>query len=51
MGSYAVELLRKGIGGQAVCANGIEIFHLPIEEALIQNKPTTDLYQFLEKLN
>lgn len=51
MGSYAVELLRQGLGGQAVCANGIEIFHLPIEEALTQNKPTTDLYQFLEKLN
>ena len=51
MGSYAVELLKNGLGGQAVFSRGIEIDHCDIEVALSKVKKTTDLYQYLEKLN
>jgi 6-phosphofructokinase 1 len=51
MGSYAVELLKNGLGGQAVFSRGIEIDHCDIEAALSKVKKTTDLYKYLEKLN
>lgn len=51
MGSYAVELLKNGLGGQAIFSRGIEIDHCDIEEALSKVKKTTDLYKYLEKLN
>lgn len=51
MGAYAVELIRDGIGGQAVCCKSLDIFHLPFSEALSQTRKTSDLYQYLSKLN
>ncbi|PKL00866.1 MAG: 6-phosphofructokinase [Tenericutes bacterium HGW-Tenericutes-1] len=51
MGAYAVELLRKDIFGMAVCSHGIEIDHIEINQALSKVKRTTDLYDYLEKLN
>jgi len=51
MGSYAVELLRQGLSGKAVCSRGIEIDNIDINQALTKVKMTTDLYDYLEKLN
>lgn len=51
MGSYAVELLHKGLGGKAVYSRGGEINNCDIQKALSQEKKTTDLYSFLAKLN
>lgn len=51
MGAYAVELLKKDIYGMAVCSHGIEIDHIEIDQALNKVKKTTDLYDYLEKLN
>ena len=51
MGSYAVSVLRQGLGGQAVCARGIEIKHIDIQQALDVKRTVTDLYDYLPKLN
>lgn len=51
MGSYAVELLRQGISGKAVCSDGIDVSYIDIDDALSKEKRTTDLYDYLEKLN
>ncbi len=52
MGSYAVELLRQGLGGQAVTSKGLNISHCNILDALSQSKnQITDLYGYLTKLN
>lgn len=50
MGSYAVELLRQGLGGKAVFSRGIEIDYCDINDALSRVRNTTDLYRYLEKL-
>jgi 6-phosphofructokinase len=51
MGSYAVSVLRQGLGGQAVCARGIEINHIDIQKALDVKRKVTDLYDYLPRLN
>jgi len=51
MGSFAVELLKNGLGGQAVFSHGIEIDHCDIDDALSIKRKTTDLYQYLPRLN
>ncbi len=51
MGSFAVDLLGKGLGGKAVFSRGIEIDYCDISEALNKHRPITDLYRYLEKLN
>jgi 6-phosphofructokinase 1 len=51
MGSYAVELIRKGIGGQAVFSKSLDLGHCPISEALAKDNAPSDLYQYLSKLN
>jgi 6-phosphofructokinase 1 len=51
MGSYAVSVLRQGLGGQAICARGIEIKHIDIQQALDVKRTVTDLYDYLPKLN
>ncbi len=51
MGSYAVELLKQGLGGQAVFSRGIEIDHCDINSALSKERKTSDLYKYLPKLN
>ena len=51
MGSFAVDLLGKGLGGKAVFSRGIEIDYCDIFEALNKRRPITDLYRYLEKLN
>ncbi len=50
MGSFAVELLGKGLGGKAVFSRGIEIDYCDINEALNKKRNLTDLYRYLEKL-
>jgi 6-phosphofructokinase 1 len=51
MGSYAVELIRQGIAGQAVYTHSLQIGHCNLSESLsIQNAPS-DLYSYLPKLN
>ncbi len=51
MGSYAVELIRQGIGGQAVYAKSMEVGHMDIFRSLeAENKPS-DLYAYLSRLN
>jgi 6-phosphofructokinase 1 len=50
MGSFAVELLRRGLGGKAVYSRGIEIDYCDINDALKRVRNATDLYQYLEKL-
>jgi 6-phosphofructokinase 1 len=50
MGSFAVELLRQGLGGKAVFSRGIEIDYCDINDALSRVRNTTDLYGYLEKL-
>ncbi|MBU1144306.1 MAG: 6-phosphofructokinase [Firmicutes bacterium] len=51
MGSFAVELLEKGLGGKAVFSKGIEIDYCDIFDALSKEKKITDLYSYLPKLN
>ncbi|MDP3130323.1 MAG: 6-phosphofructokinase [Bacillota bacterium] len=51
MGTYAVELVRDGAFGHAVCARGIEIFSMPLREALAVKRKRTDLYEYLEKIS
>jgi 6-phosphofructokinase 1 len=51
MGSYAVELIRQGIGGQAIFCRSLEVGHCPINDALGQDNRPSDLYQYLSKLN
>lgn len=51
MGVRAVELLMKGKSGLAVYTDSLEISDCPIQEALSAEKPVTDLYGYLEKLN
>jgi 6-phosphofructokinase 1 len=51
MGSFAVDLLGKGLSGKAVFSKGIEIDYCDIQEALNKKRPITDLYRYLEKLN
>lgn len=50
MGSFAVELLRQGLGGKAVFSRGIDIDYCDINDALNRVRNTTDLYGYLEKL-
>ena len=51
MGVHATELLKQGLGGMAVYTNSLEIGHCPINEALSATDETTDLYEYLAKLN
>lgn len=51
MGSFAIELVRSGAYGQAVCGRGIEIFPVPIRDALAMRKKPTDLYGCLPKIS
>lgn len=51
MGVHAVELLRKGIGGQAVFTKSLEMGNCPIQHALNEETEKSDLYKYLEKLN
>ncbi len=51
MGVHAVELLRDNQSGLAIFTNSLEIGHCPIEEALDARDETTDLYNYLSKLN
>jgi len=51
MGSFAVELVRSGAFGQAVCGRGIEIFPMPIREAIAMKRKRTDLYDYLAKIS
>jgi len=51
MGTYAVELVKQGAYGHAVCGRGIEIFSMPIREALAMTRKRTDLYDYLEKIS
>ncbi|MDD3477456.1 MAG: 6-phosphofructokinase [Candidatus Izemoplasmatales bacterium] len=51
MGSYAVELLRQGLGGKAVTSDGLKIGHCDIEVALNMKREITDLYDYLPRLN
>ncbi len=51
MGSYAVELIKDGQVGKAVCGRGIEIFAVDIKNALTMERKRTDLYDYLEKIS
>jgi 6-phosphofructokinase 1 len=51
MGSYAIELVRSGAFGQAVCGHGMEIFSMPLREALAVQRKTTDLYDCLPRIS
>jgi len=51
MGVHAVELLKNEKGGLAVFTRSLEISDCPIEVALSLRNETTDLYDFLSKLN
>ncbi|MFA5006229.1 MAG: 6-phosphofructokinase [Candidatus Izemoplasmatales bacterium] len=51
MGSYAVELVREGAYGKAVCGRGIELFSLDFRTALATTRKRTDLYDYLEKIS
>ena len=51
MGVHAVEILIQGESGLAVYTNSLEIGHCPIQEALVAKRKTTDLYNYLSKLN
>ena len=51
MGVHAVELLRDNQSGLAIYTNSLEIGHCPIKEALDVKNETTDLYNYLSKLN
>ncbi len=51
MGVRAVELLKSGVNGQAIFTNSLEIGNCPINEALTLINVTTDLYDYLAKLN
>jgi 6-phosphofructokinase 1 len=51
MGTYAVELVQQGAYGHAVCGRGIEIFSMPLREALAVKRKRTDLYDYLEKIS
>lgn len=51
MGSFAVDLLKQGLGGKAVYSRGIEIDYCNIFEALEKQRKITDLYSYLPKLN
>ncbi|XMB73173.1 6-phosphofructokinase [Mycoplasmatota bacterium WC30] len=51
MGVHAVELLKSGENGQSIYANSLKIGNCPIEEALTATNETTDLYEYLSKLN
>jgi len=51
MGTYAVELVKHGAYGHAVCGRGIEIFSMPLREALAVKRKRTDLYDYLEKIS
>ncbi len=51
MGTYAVELVKDGAYGHAVCGRGIEIFSMPLREALAVKRKRTDLYDYLEKIS
>lgn len=51
MGAYAVELLRQGQEGKALYAKSLEIGHCDIQDALTQKLKSSDLYDYLPKLN
>jgi len=51
MGTYAVELVKQGSYGHAVCGRGIEIFSMPLREALAVKRKRTDLYDYLDKIS
>ena len=51
MGSYAVELVKAGEYGKAVCGRGIELFALDFRTALAMTRKRTDLYDYLEKIS
>lgn len=51
MGSYAVELIRKGIGGQAVYAKSMDVGYIDIFSALGVDSKPSDLYNYLPRLN
>ncbi|MGI6392022.1 MAG: 6-phosphofructokinase [Candidatus Izemoplasmatales bacterium] len=51
MGAYAVELLRQGLGGKALFANSLTVGHCDIFDALKQKLKSSDLYDYLPKLN
>lgn len=51
MGVHAVELLKEEKSGYAVFSRSLEIGHCPINDALNQTDETTDLYNYLTKLN
>ncbi len=51
MGSYAVEVIRQGFGGRAICAHSLEVSHCDLREALTLEMKPSDLYQYLARLN
>jgi 6-phosphofructokinase 1 len=51
MGAYAVELIKQGLGGKALFANSLTIGHCDIFDALKQKLKSSDLYEYLPKLN
>jgi len=51
MGSFAIELIKDGQFGKAVCGRGIEIFAVDIKDALTMERKRTDLYDYLEKIS
>jgi len=51
MGVHAVELLKSGKNGLAVFTQSLEIGDCAINEALSIRDETTDLYDYLSKLN
>lgn len=51
MGSFAVELVKAGEYGKAVCGRGIELFALDFRTALAMTRKRTDLYDYLEKIS
>jgi 6-phosphofructokinase 1 len=51
MGAYAVELIRQGLGGQALFAKSLAVGHCDIFDALNQKLTQSDLYDYLPKLN
>ena len=51
MGVHAVELLKAGKNGLSVFTQSLEIGDCPIKEALSIRDETTDLYDYLSKLN
>lgn len=52
MGTYAVELLKKGIGNRVVCMRGEEIVDFDIQEALkMKKKFDDDLYAISQQIS